>query len=331
LLPSDVTARLPLCAGLSVLGVCGILTAHAGELDGLYGQLKSDTSFDKTYSWGIEYREPISDHLNGSFVWLNEGHLPSNHRDGQAVQLWWHTHPDPERLVFEGGIGPYRYYDTHLLSTSPDFEDKHGWGALASASADWYFANHWFAFLRLNQVLTQNKYDTSSVALGFGYRFAAKLGEALVEGGAQPAQPTPRWEVDGMLGERIENSAHSEIGMAQAIDVRRMLTEHIAVTATFIAGQDTKLDWRDGVAVQLWLQQYLTSRFSVGAGAGVFVVSEDDNVKDASTPSNLAAMISVTLAYSFAPAWVARVTWDRIGTGDDHDADILLLGVGYKF
>jgi len=301
------TARWAVFSGFPVLGVCAILSAHAGELDGFYGKLESDTSFDKTYSWGIEYREPISDHLNASFVWLNEGHLPNNHRDGQGVQLWWHSQPDPKGLVFEGGIGPYRYYDTHLLGTDPDFEDRHGWGALASASADWYFANHWFTYLRLNQVVAQNKYDTSSIGLGFGYRFAtAALGQALAEGGSLPQGPT-LWEVDGMLGERIANSAHSETGLAESID------------------------WRAGFAAQLWLQKYLTSRFSVGAGVGAFIVSEDDNVQNASAPSNLAAMISVSIAYSFTPRWIVRATWDRIGTGDDHDADIVLFGLGYGF
>jgi hypothetical protein len=300
-------------------------------LDGLYGRLESDTSFDKTYTWGLEYREPISAHLSGSFIWLNEGHLPNNHRDGQALQLWWHTEPLLRGLVFEGGIGPYKYYDTHLLSTPPNFEDKHGWAALASASAAWYFANHWFSFLRLNQVLAQDKYDTSSVTLGFGYRFADRIGDALVESSAQAAAPAARWEIDELQGERIANSAHSEAGLAEAIDVRRVLSEHIAVTASFIAGQGTKLDWRDGLAAQIWFQQYLTPRFSVAAGAGAFVVSEDDNVKNASTPSNLAAMVSVSVAYSLTPRWIARAKWDRIGTGDDHDADIVLIGVGYKF
>jgi hypothetical protein len=75
----------------------------------------------------------------------------------------------------------------------------------------------------------------------------------------------------------------------------------------------------------------LTSRFTVGAAAGVFVVSSDDQLKDASSPSNLAAMVSVELAYAFTPKWEARVVWDRIGTGDDHDCDLVLAGVGYKF
>jgi hypothetical protein len=326
-----VRFRLTFLALLSVLGSSATWTAGAGELDGFYGRIESDTTYERTYTWAIEYREPIREHLSGSFIWLNEGHQPNNHRDGQAVQLWWHTEPGPAGLVFEGGAGPYRYYDTHLLHTMPDFEDKDGWGALVSASADWYFANHWFSYLRLNQVLVQDKYNTSSVTVGFGYRFASKLAEALVEGGVEPAPIAPRWEIDSMLGERVANSAHSETGPAESVDVRRTLSEHFAVTGTLLAGQNTKLDWRAGIAAQLWLQQYLTPKFSAGAGAGAFIVSEDDNVKDASAPSNLAAMISVSLAYSLGPTWTLRATWDRIGTGDDHDCDIVRLGIGYRF
>ena len=66
-------------------------------------------------------------------------------------------------------------------------------------------------------------------------------------------------------------------------------------------------------------------------GAGGFIVSEDDSIKDASSPSNLAVMVSVSVAYSITPRWTTRVVWDRIGTGDDHDCDIVLLGVGYRF
>jgi len=326
----SATALL-LAFSLQVLGIFAIPGARAGELDGFDGRLNSDTNGDKTYTWGIEYREPLTDHLNGGFVWLNEGHLPHNHRDGQAVQIWWHTQPNPLGLVFEAGLGPYRYYDTHLLAADPGFQDKHGWAALASASADWYFANKWFVFLRFNQVEGTDKFDSSSVALGFGYRFATNFTAAAGSGDGESPPPASRWEVDGLLGERIENSANSEAGLAEDIDVRRELSAHFTASASLIVGQDTKLDWRNGFAAQLWLEQHLTSRFMVGAGAGGFIVSEDDNVAGAKSPANLAVMVSVTLAYEITPRWKVRAVWDRIGTGDDHDADIVLLGAGYKF
>jgi hypothetical protein len=300
--------------------------AQAGELDGFTGGLRFNGEDDPaTYTWGIEYREPLTDHWNASFAWLNEGHRPRDHRDGQAVQIWWHSKAELSGVVIEAGIGPYRYYDTRLLSTDPDFQDKHGWGVLTSVSADYYFTNKWFSFLRVNEVDIDKKYDSTSLVLGAGYRFAAGIGQS---GGETAASP---WEVDALVGERIGNTAHSEAGGAEAIDVRRALNDHFTVSATFISGQGTLLDWRDGFAVELWLEQRLTSRFTVGAGIGAFMVGEDDSLRDASQPSNIAAMVSVTLAYSIASNWQARVVWDRVGTGDDHDCDIVLIGAGYKF
>lgn len=316
-------------AALAILAPClfafAARSTRAGELDAFVGTLESNNSGVETYTWGIEYREPLTDHLNASFLWLNEGHLPNNHRDGQAVQLWWHSLPNSIGLVFEAGVGPYRYYDTHTFPIDPEFRDAHGWGAVASAEIDWYLASHWFTFLRLNQVETSNKYGSSSLALGAGYQFASTPDFSPGTG------ENPRWEIDGLLGERIGNTAHSETGMSEGISARAMLTSHWTASVTFIAGQGTLLDWRSGIAAQLWLEQQLTSRFRVGAGAGAFMVSEDDNLQNASSPSHLAAMVSVTVACSLTSHWVARVVWDRIGTGDDHDADILHFGVGYKF
>jgi hypothetical protein len=325
--PSKCTTALSLAILMQELWLCANPGAQAGELDGFGGQLASDTNGDGTYTWGLEYREPLSDHWNAGFVWLNEGHQPHNHRDGQAVQLWWHTQADPLGLVFAAGLGPYRFYDTHLLDADPGYDDKHGWGALASFAAQWYFTNRWFVFLRLNQAEAVRGFDSTSAALGVGYRFADLFNGAA---GERRSAPTP-WEVDGLFGERIQNSANSKTGLAESVDLRRQLSDHFAVSASVVAGQETNLEWGAGFAAELWLEQHLTSRFMAGAGAGAFVVSSDDNLSDSKIPSNLEVVVSITLSYAITPHWAARALWHRIGTGDDHDADIVLVGAGYSF
>ena len=118
--------------------------------------------------------------------------------------------------------------------------------------------------------------------------------------------------------------------MAEAIEVRFQLSEHFLASAALITGQDTNLDWGAGFAVELWLEQHLTQRFTVAAGAGAFIVSEDDNLANAQSPSSVEAVVSVSLGFAITPRWIARAVWHRLGTGDDHDADIWLLGMGYK-
>jgi len=318
--------RLAIC--LQGLWIFLIPCVRAAELDGFGGRLDSDANGNGTYTWGGEYREAISDNWNASFVWLNEGHQPHNHRDGQAVQLWWHTQANPLGLVFEAGLGPYRYYDTHLLEVDPGYDNRHGWGGLATVAADWYFSNRWFVFLRLNQVEVTHGFDSTAVAMGAGYRFASPFNPATHAGDPSTA---PLWEVDGLIGERIQNSANSPAGMAESFDLRRQLSDHFTVSASVIAGQETKLDWGAGFAAELWLEQHLTSRFMVGAGVGAFIVSSDDNLSDSKIPSNLEALVSVTLAYEITPRLKVRAIWHRIGSGDNHDADIVLLGMGYRF
>jgi hypothetical protein len=205
---------------------------------------------------------------------------------------------------------------------------------LASASIDRYFKNHWYSFLRINQVAASDKYFSTSLAVGVGYRFPPRADSPAATGDSAAGDGSgtaPLWEVDGLVGERVANTAHSETGMSEGLGARRILSDHFAASVTLIAGQGTLLNWRDGVAAQLWLQQRLTSHLGVGVGAGGFIVSQDDSIKDADAPANLAVIVSVTVAYSLTPRWLARVVWNRIGTGDDHDCDILQFGMGYTF
>src|ERR1700733_12490231 len=56
----------------AILVLLGILRAHAGELAGFEGGLRSTSSGSTSYTWGLEYREPLSGHFSAGFTWLNE-------------------------------------------------------------------------------------------------------------------------------------------------------------------------------------------------------------------------------------------------------------------
>ncbi|HEY5103364.1 MAG TPA: hypothetical protein VII70_11325 [Steroidobacteraceae bacterium] len=76
-----------LFGALSILYLLGVAPARAaGELD-LSAEDETSSHTGGSYTWGIEYRQPFSEHLSASFTWLNEGHLVNHHRDGQAVQV----------------------------------------------------------------------------------------------------------------------------------------------------------------------------------------------------------------------------------------------------
>jgi hypothetical protein len=311
---------------------------RAGELDLATGYEQSTPDVGTTYTWGIEYRQPFSSHLAASFVWLNEGHLVNHHRDGQAAQLWWRSSQDGPGLVFEGGIGPYHYYDTtnaETVTTSTgtqiSFENAHGWGVLASAGVDWYFKHGWFSFLRLNDIEAAGKVRSTALLAGAGYRFGETSSSRFQQSNSWFAVDPPRSEVDVMAGRVVLNSFRSEGCFAEALSLRTKISTHFAASLTYTEAQNVPLDWHSGAAVQLWAETSLTSVFSVGAGVGVFITADRSSTVDTTSANDPAGILGITMAYNIGSHLVARAIWNRVTTRDDDDSDIVLLGLGYRF
>ncbi|HEY4772234.1 MAG TPA: hypothetical protein VIH50_04310 [Steroidobacteraceae bacterium] len=311
---------------------------RAGELDLTGGIEQSTPDFGHSYSWGAEYRQPLTMHFAASLIWLNEGHLVNHHRDGQALQFWWRSATEGPGLVFEAGVGPYHYYDTTdaIDVSTPhgivlDYEDAHGWGVLASAAVDWYFKHGWFTTVRLNDIEAAGEVRSTALTLGVGYRF----GEEEVSGfrwtDSWFAAPPPRLEVDALAGQVVLNSFHSEAAVAEALSMRAKISTHFAASVTYTIAPDAPLDWHSGAAVQLWAETEVTHGFSIGAGVGAFFTAVRANATNTSPSSNPEGIVGVTLAYRLSSRWVARAIWDRITTRDDNDSDIVLVGFGYQF
>jgi len=99
-------ARVVVCAAFCVASG----TVQAQEFSLLAGPLRSGSQ--NTYSWEANYREGLGRYVAWSFSWLNEGHIPDHHRDGQALQIWGRLPLWDDRLELSAGAGPYRYFDT---------------------------------------------------------------------------------------------------------------------------------------------------------------------------------------------------------------------------
>jgi hypothetical protein len=313
--------------------------ARGAELDGFAGILRQATGDDQPTTSAVEYRQSFTDHLAASFIWLNEGHLQLHHRDGQALQLWWRTQRGGPGLVFEGGLGPYRMYDGTWHDDGHFPVATHRWGAVASAAADWYFDNDWFAYLRLNRVEAINDFNSTALVAGVGYSFADRLGAAPFGYDGAGAGGAPRWEFDFLLGPRVPNTHPSPQDKSDAFGLRAAIDDHVAASVTFLDVRGTTLDWHTGTATQLWLEQHLNPSLTVGAGLGALFTTvpavpanfnpavSQISVQSSSLPFLVTA---VTAAYTAAPRWLVRLVWDRVA-GRFQDCDIYLAGVGYAF
>jgi hypothetical protein len=95
--------------------------AHAQEFSLFGGGSRAGNT--NTYTWAINYQEGLGQYFAASFTWLNEGHIPDHHRDGQMIQLWGRIPVGNPQFVLQAGVGPYRYFDTTTAVQGGSYSD----------------------------------------------------------------------------------------------------------------------------------------------------------------------------------------------------------------
>jgi hypothetical protein len=320
---------LPFCAFAIAMALMS--PGFASELHMYLGGLHANRS-ELTYSWALEYRHPLGDHLSGSFTWLNEGHVPGHHRDGQASQLWWHTAPASHGPMLEVGLGPYRYFDTIAASNADRYANAHGWGLVASAGATWHIGGGWLTSLRINRVYVHDSIGSTAVVAGMGYRFGSISDDTSRAGDTIPtAYRGRRRELDTMVGATVVNSFDSDASLAHAIALRLRATDHLTGSLTYLNEGDVQRGRRAGLAPQIWLEDDLTEQLSVGVGVGPYFATRTPPDSDGRSASAVSTLISITAAYAITPDWIGRLIWNRVETRYDRDTDVVMFAVGYRF
>ncbi len=328
--PSKYTSlSLPL-----LIGGCLFFStpASAQEFSFLAGPLVSDSA--NSYSWEGSYREGLGRYAAWSFSWLNEGHIPNHHRDGPSVQVWGRLPLWNDRLELSAGVGPYRYFDTTAAEAGADYSNTHGWGALWSARAAWYFDRRWIAQMQVNHAQVFGGRDTTALLFGVGYE---------LDGNDEPGprqRPTPRTsnvtnnELTVLFGETILNGAGSQSALATSVEYRRGVWRYVDVTASYIHEGANSQPRRDGAAVQLWgTRAFLDDRLTLSAGIGPYVAitQRNDLPQNQTGDGRVSGLISVSASYRLGQHWLTRVTWNRVVTRYDRDTDVIEAGVGLRF
>lgn len=321
-----------LMAGLAA----SVVSGRTQELYLLGGEVGHADTHDYTTAWEGEYFKGLSDHFAASISYLNEGHLPLHHRDGESLQLWARSHLFERRLSLAVGAGPYYYFDT-AKTVSGSFTDDHGFGGLISLTATWTKESRWLLQLRTNYVTTSNNFDTWSALAGIGYQLEAP--SAL---GAQTTTPpqhdkhdkTTQNEITAFLGRSVVNSFDSEHALATSVEYRRGLLPYLDWTAAYLFEGDSRLIRRNGVTTQLWaVREFFADRLALGVGGGAYFAVDHNKNSPINTDHDgfLSAIFSFTASYRFHPHWQARATWNRVVTNYDRDTDIFFGGLGYRF
>ncbi|WP_408221949.1 hypothetical protein [Paraburkholderia dipogonis] len=306
--------------------------ASAQEFSMLAGPLFSDSA--NTYSWSASYREGLGRFAAWSFSWINEGHIPDHHRDGQTIQAWGRLPLWNDRLELSAGTGPYRYFDTTAAQAGGDYSNTHGWGLLWSLRAAYYFDRRWIAQAQLNHVQVFGGPDTTALLFGIGYQLEAK-GEP---GPRQRAVPrtskVTNNELAMMFGKTILNSGNSESANAGSLEYRRGLWRYVDVTASYIHEGGQIQSRRDGIAMQLWATRAFFDdnlALSVGVGPYVAITQNSDLPQNRTGDGRISALFAISASYRLSKHWLTRITWNRVITRYNRDTDLIEAGVGVRF
>jgi len=309
--------------------------AYAQELTLLGGGLKESGTKEASPVWAFEYQHPLHENVALSFSWLNEGHVPGHHRDGQSIQIWGRSNVLHRRLSLAAGLGPYRYFDTTVSSAGGGYANIHGWGTAGSLAATYYTDSRWLYQLRFNRIVARNSIDTSALMLGIGYQL-----EPVSERGPQVSAPpqlgkTTNNEITAFVGQTIVNSYHSERDRAWALEYRRGLGRYVDMTLGVLNEGDPRLIRRTGLTAQIWgVREVLASdRLVLGIGFGPYLAVDKHRAPAPGEggTSDFSWIFTATAAFRLSRHWDARVSWNRIDTNYNRDTDVILFGAGYRF
>lgn len=310
-------------------------SAIADEIFGLGGTMQSRKTDmnDSSYSWQLEYREELSKHFTASLSYLNEGHVPAHHRDGNALQLWVRTDVINRRLSLTAGIGPYYYFDTTTpTASSGSYTNEHGFGAAFSLATIWRTETPWLFQFRTNWTKTFGRMETVSALAGIGYQLDKSKQSTSFDVSQENQENTSDNEITLFVGRTITNSFESERSTALSIEYRRRLLHYLDWTLAWIREGDSRLIRRDGVATQLWLvKDFMADRITLGFGAGAYVAVDRQAKHDRDDDRVISAIGTLTGSYHLNPHWSLRTSWNRIVTNYDRDTDVIMGGIGYRF
>ena len=311
------------------------LTLDAQEVT-LLGGLLPKSNFDRSsFTWQVDYRQDLSRYFAGSIAYVNEGHIPGHHRDGTAWQAWGRLPMFHDRLSLSLGVGAYYYFDTQPLPGG-DTADVHGTASIYSLAATGYLSNRWFYRLNFNRITPNRQIQVNTMTVGGGIWLGqdkkptpGKLGDAPEEQHYVTGN-----ELTAFIGQSVVNTFFSQKARAYAGEYRRGLLPHIDGTASIIYEGDPKIIRRSGVAFQGWfVNTFFNEKFTVGGGLGPYIYLDHKHPVSAGrkNPAAVAPLASLTASTRLSENWLIRLVFDRVTSNYNRDADIFLLGFGYRW
>jgi hypothetical protein len=126
----------------------------------------------------------------------------------------------------------------------------------------------------------------------------------------------------------------SQQAQAYGAEYRRGIMRHLDWTFSGIYEGDPEIIRRSGLATQVWaVNTFFDDRVAVGAGLGPYLYLDHKHPAKAGkkNPAALAPLASLTVSVRLSDHWIGRLVFDRVTSSYNRDADIFLIGLGYRW
>ena len=320
---------------------CSLLVLGAGlslpaqEFTLLGGILPETAAERSSYTYQVDYRQDFHRNFAASIGYVNEGHLRRHHRDGTAAQAWGRLPFFNHRMSVSFGVGAYYYFDTQPLPNG-DTVNIHGTSPIYSLAATGYFSGRVFYRVLFNRITPNHQINVNTLMVGAGVWLGREKRPTPGKLGDSPEQY--RYVTDNELtlfgGQSVVNTFLSQSARAYGGDYRRGLVPHLDWTVSAIYEGDPEIIRRNGLATQLWfVNTFFHERITVGAGLGPYIYLDQKDPAQAGqrNPAAVAPLASLTFAVRLSEHWIARLVFHRVASSYHRDADIFLLGLGYRW
>ncbi|MGH7995631.1 MAG: hypothetical protein ACREFX_04690, partial [Opitutaceae bacterium] len=217
---------------------------------------------------------------------------------------------------------------------------------VVSAEIKWYPTPTGPFFLRLRgtEIAAIHDPDHLLVDLGAGWYFGAPddthrwklppLSDTL-HGGVEP----DRFQYTQLVGVSRVNTFIRSGADAVGGEFRWGLLPHLDGTLGYMYEGDTATVRRSGLTSQLWLMSsaielHRAWKIGIGLGLGTYANFDTKRIAPAGHPTGvpfLAGLMSPSIYLDMPGHLCMRGIWNRVITDYNEDADVWLLGVGYRF
>ena len=343
--PMGLHARVCVAGSRSFVALLGLffsllLPAGAQEFSVLAGGTTARGFADPSYSWSLEYRQGLKGPLEASFTWINEGHFDGHHRDGVAAEAWYDFGPFLPAWSFSVGAGAYYFFDTQPRPGG-ESADLHAYAPIFSAALKYHFTDRWFVHAAANEILPLHDIRTLTAAVGLGYYFGPVRGRlrgsplpGLREMAALPKDTTPN-ELTLFAGPSRVNTLFRTGSTALAAEYRRGLGPHFDASVLFLHEGDPQTVRRRGLAFQGWIVSTFPEvddlEFGLGLGPYLNIDTKHPRPGQPTASPAISFLLAPTISWKLRTNLLARITWERVVTSYNRDADVWLVGLGYRW